>query len=51
MAAAKALADLIDEEDLSEDYVIVDALDPRVRDAIAKAVAEQAVKEGVVRNA
>lgn len=51
MAAAKALASLIDEKDLKEDYVIVSALDPRVREAVSKAVADQAVAEGVVRDA
>lgn len=50
MAAAKALASLVSDEELKEDYVIVDALDPRVRDAVGKAVAEQAIREGVVRN-
>ena len=49
MAASKALADLITEEDLKEDYVIVDALDKRVGPSVAKAVAAQAVKEGVIR--
>ncbi|MCF0261157.1 MAG: NAD-dependent malic enzyme, partial [Erysipelotrichaceae bacterium] len=49
MAASKALADLISEEDLKEDYVIVDALDKRVGPSVAKAVAAQAVKEGVIR--
>lgn len=51
MAAATALADLIDEEDLREDYVIVDALDPRVKDHVAAAVKAQAEREGVVRHA
>lgn len=51
MAAATALADLIDEKDLREDYVIVDALDPRVKDHVAAAVKAQAELEGVVRHA
>lgn len=51
LAASEALADLIDPKDLREDYVIVDALDPRVKDAVAKAVAAQAKAEGVVRDA
>lgn len=51
MAAATALASLIDGDELNEDYVIVDALDPRVKDTVARAVREQAIKEGVVRDA
>ncbi len=51
LAASEALADLIDPKDLRDDYVIVDALDPRVKDAVAKAVAAQAKAEGVVRDA
>ncbi len=51
MAAATALADLIDEKDLREDYVIVDALDPRVKDHVAAVVKAQAELEGVVRHA
>lgn len=45
LAAAQALADLIDEKDLSQDYIIVDALDPRAAKAVAKAVKEQALRE------
>lgn len=50
MAASQALADLIAPEELREDYVIVDALDPRVKDAVASAAAAAARAEGVVRN-
>ena len=50
MAAAKALADLIPEDELRDDYVIVSALDPRVCDAVAAAVAQAAREEGVVRH-
>lgn len=42
-AAAKAIADLIPEEDLSVNYVIPNALDSRVPIAVAKAVATVAV--------
>jgi len=49
VAAAKAIADLIAPEELSADYVIPAALDPRVRDAVAKAVAEAARRSGVAR--
>ena len=49
LACSKAIASLIDEKDLSEDYVIVSAFDDRVVPAVAKAVADCAVSEGVVR--
>lgn len=39
MAAAYALADLISDEELNEEYIIPKAFDPRVADAVAKAVA------------
>lgn len=50
MAASQALADLIQPEELADDYVIVDALDPRVKEAVGKAVAQAAIDEGVVRD-
>lgn len=50
LAASEALASLISDEDLKEDYVIVSALDPRVKDKVSKAVADRARKEGCVRN-
>lgn len=46
MAAAKALAALIDEKDLTPEYIIPDAFDPRVAKAVSKAVSEEAVKSG-----
>ena len=49
MAAAMALANLISDEELSPDYVIPRALDPRVAPAVAKAVAEAARRTGVAR--
>ncbi len=49
MAAAKALAGLISDEELSADYIIPKAFDPRVREAVSKAVAEAAIKSGVAR--
>ena len=48
-AAAKALADLISDEELSEDYIIPKAFDPRVGKAVAAAVAEAARRTGVAR--
>jgi len=49
MAAAMALADLVSDEELSEDYIIPKAFDKRVGPAVAKAVAEAARRTGVAR--
>lgn len=49
LAAAKALADLVSEEELSEDYIIPAAFDKRVGPAVAAAVAEAARKTGAAR--
>ena len=49
MAASKALADLISPEELSADYIIPKAFDPRVGPAVAKAVAQAARDSGVAR--
>ena len=49
MAAAKALADLVSDEELSADYIIPKAFDKRVGPAVAAAVAEAARKSGVAR--
>ncbi len=49
MAAAKALADLISDEELSAEYIIPKAFDPRVGPAVAAAVADAARKSGVAR--
>ena len=40
LAAAMAIANLISDEELNEDYIIPAAFDPRVGPAVAKAVAE-----------
>ena len=49
MAAAKALADLISDEELSADYIIPAAFDKRVGPAVAAAVAQAARDSGVAR--
>ncbi len=49
MAAAEALAGLICDEELSEEYIIPAAFDPRVGPAVAKAVAEAARRTGAAR--
>ncbi|MBQ6263981.1 MAG: NAD-dependent malic enzyme [Clostridia bacterium] len=49
MAASHALANLISDEELSEDYIIPKAFDPRVGPAVAAAVAQAARDSGVAR--
>lgn len=49
VAAVYAIADLIDEKDLREDYVVPDAFDPRVAPAVAVAVAKVAIEKGLAR--
>ncbi len=49
LAAAEALAALVTDEELAEDYVVANAFDKRVPLAVAKAVAETAIKTGVAR--
>lgn len=49
IAAAKALAGLIPDEELSADYIIPKAFDKRVGPAVAKAVADAARETGVAR--
>lgn len=49
MAAARALAELIPEEELGADYIIPKAFDPRVGKAVASAVAKAAKDSGTAR--
>ena len=49
LAAAEALAGLISDEELNEEYIIPRAFDPRVGKAVAAAVAEAARRTGVAR--
>jgi malate dehydrogenase (oxaloacetate-decarboxylating) len=49
MAAAQALSSLIPDDELSADYIIPYAFDPKVGPAVAAAVAEAARKSGVAR--
>ena len=49
VAAANALANLITDEELNENYIIPAAFDERVGPAVAKAVAEAARATGVAR--
>ena len=43
LAAAEALASLVSDEELSEDFIMPDPFDPRVADAVADAVRERAL--------
>ena len=49
LAAAEALADLVSNEELNEEYIIPDVFDKRVAKAVAKAVADEARKAGIAR--
>ena len=49
IAASRALAGLISDEELSADYIIPAAFDPKVGPAVAKAVAQAARESGVAR--
>jgi len=49
LAAARAIAAVISEDELNEEYILPDAFDLRVADQIAKAVARAAIDTGVNR--
>lgn len=49
IAAAHAIAGLVSDEELNADYILPKAFDERVAPAVAKAVAEAAVRTGVAR--
>jgi len=49
LAASLALAELVSYEELSKNYIIPSALDPRVVPAVAEAVAKAALRTGVAR--
>lgn len=49
IAAARAIAEVISDEELSKDYVIPAPFDERVRDAVADAVKKAAIETGVAR--
>ena len=49
VAASYALANLVSEEELNPEYIIPAAFDDRVKDAVAKAVAQAAIDSGVAR--
>lgn len=49
IAAAYAIAGLVSDEELTADYILPAAFDPRVKDAVAQAVSEAARRSGVAR--
>ena len=49
LAAAYAIASLVDESELKPEYILPYAFDSRIKDTVAKAVADAAVKDGVAR--
>ena len=49
LAAARALAGLVSEAELSKDFILPEPFDPRVAPTVAKAVAEAAHSSGVAR--
>ena len=49
VAAAYAIANLVADDELNAEYILPAAFDPRVKDAVAEAVAEAARKSGVAR--
>ncbi|MDR0140312.1 NADP-dependent malic enzyme [Metabacillus idriensis] len=49
LAAARAIAELVSESELNPNYIIPDALDPRVASSVAAAVGEAAAASGAAR--
>ena len=49
VAAVHAIADIVSEDELSEDYIIPGAFDKRVATAVAAAVAAKAVEQGITK--
>ena len=49
VAAAKAIASIVTDEELNEDYIIPNPFDDRVAPAVAKEVAEEARRSGIAR--
>lgn len=49
LAAAKALAEVIKDDELNEKYILPEAFDPRVAEAVSEAVKAAALKSGVAR--
>jgi len=50
IAAAYAIANLIDDSELYEEYIIPSIFDQRVVNAVSDAVATIAIREGLIRS-
>lgn len=48
-AAAYAIAGIVEEEELSPDYILPDPFNEKVANAVADAVAKDAVEHGLAR--
>ncbi len=49
IAAVYAIASIISEDELRADYIIPGAFDERVANAVAKAVKEKAIEQGITK--
>ena len=49
IAAARAIASLVSDEELNPNYILPKPFDPRIRETVSKAVMEAAIKSGVAR--
>ena len=49
IAAARAIASLVSDDELNENYILPKPFDPRIRETVSKAVADAAVESGVAR--
>jgi len=49
VAAAKAIASVVTDDELNPEYIIPDVFDPRVADVVAKAVSDEAIRLGIAR--
>ena len=49
VAAAHAIADLVSPDELNAEYILPQPFDPRIKDAVAAAVAKAARRTGAAR--
>lgn len=50
VAAARAIATIVSDDELTEEYIIPGAFDERVAKAVAKAVSDEAIRLGITKN-